>query len=281
MPSPAIRRRAVGAVAVLAALTLPASVPAGGVLEADLSLTNRDSVDPVATGATLNYAIEVSNAGPSAATELAMTDELAGGTTAVAASATGGGSCDPRPRRVVCRLDSLDPDASWSISIDAVVNKKKGSITNAASVLSATADPRPANNSQAETTTIAPPPDPPDCKGANATVVGTPGNDTLTGTEHRDVVVALEGDDTVAGLGGNDLICGGAGNDVLRGKADNDLLRGKAGADVVRGGGGADDVGGGAGSDRLFGGVHRDLLRGGPGRDHCQGGFGEDIEKGC
>jgi uncharacterized repeat protein (TIGR01451 family) len=148
-------------VAVLAALVLPASVPAGGVLEADLSLTNSDSVDPVATGATLNYAIEVSNAGPSAATDLAMTDELPGGTSAVAASA-GGGSCDPRPRRVVCRLDSLEPDASWSISIDVVVNKKRGSITNAASVLSATADPRPANNSQAQTTTIAPPPDPPD-----------------------------------------------------------------------------------------------------------------------
>jgi uncharacterized repeat protein (TIGR01451 family) len=268
-------------VAVLAALALPASVPAGGVLEADLSLTNLDSVDPVATGATLNYAIEVSNAGPSAATDLAMTDELASGTTAVSASTAGGGSCDPKPRKVVCRLDSLDPGASWSISIDAVVNKKKGSITNSASVLSATADPRPANNSQAQTTAIAPPPDPPDCKGANATVVGTPGNDTLTGTQHRDVIVALEGDDTVAGLGGNDRICGGAGNDVLRGEAGNDVLRGKAGADIVRGGDEADDVGGGAGSDRLFGGLRRDVLRGGPGRDHCQGGPGEDIEIRC
>jgi uncharacterized repeat protein (TIGR01451 family) len=268
-------------VAVLAALALPASVPAGGVLEADLSLTNRDSVDPVATGATLNYAIEVRNAGPSPAADLAMTDELSSGTTAVAASATGGGSCDPKPRKVVCRLDSLEPDASWSISIDAVVNKKKGSITNAASVLSATADPRPANNSQAQTTAIAPPPDPPDCKGANATVVGTPGNDTLTGTEHRDVVAALEGDDTVAGLGGNDLICGGAGNDVLRGKAGNDVLRGKSGDDVVRGGDEVDHLGGGAGNDRLFGGLRRDLLRGGPGRDRCRGGSGEDTEKGC
>ena len=280
MRSRATLGRLVGAVAVLAALALPASVPAGGVLEADLSVTNRDSVDPVATGETLNYAIEVHNAGPTAAIDLAMTDELPGGTTTVAASSAAG-TCDPKPRKVVCRLDSLDPDASWSISIDAVVTKKKGSITNAASVLSATADPRPANNSQAQTTAIAPPPDPPDCKGRNGTVVGTAGNDTLTGTEGRDVVVALEGDDVVVGLGGNDLICGGAGNDVLRGKAGNDVLRGKSGNDVVRGGGDADDLGGGGGSDTLFGGQRRDLLRGGPGRDRCRGGLGQDVEKGC
>jgi uncharacterized repeat protein (TIGR01451 family) len=270
----------VGAIAVLAALALPASGPARGQLEADLSLTNLDSVDPVATGATLTYAIEVHNSGPGTATDVAMTDNLPGGTTVVSATPVGG-TCNPNPHKVVCKLDSLAPDGSWSISIDAVVNKKNGSITNAASVQSALPDPRPGDNSQSQTTAIGLPPDPPDCEGTNGTVVGTEGNDTLTGTEHRDVVVALAGDDVVVGLGGNDLICGGAGNDDLRGMADVDVLRGKAGDDVVRGGDGDDDVGGGVGRDRLFGGLRPDLLRGGPGRDHCQGGFGADVKQSC
>ncbi len=270
----------IAAVAALVALALPASGPARGELEADLSLTNLDSVDPVATGATLTYTIEVRNAGPATATDVAMTDNLPGGTTVVSATPAGG-SCNPNPHKVVCELASLAVDASWSISIDAVVNKKRGSITNAASVQSALPDPRPGNNSQSQTTAIAAPPDPPDCEGTDATVVGTDGNDTLTGTDHRDVVAALAGDDAVAGLAGNDLICGGAGDDDLRGMADVDVLRGKSGGDAVRGGNGGDDVGGGSGRDRLFGGLRPDLLRGGPGRDRCLGGFGRDVKQSC
>ena len=72
--------------AVMAALVLPSAGPAGGELEADLALTNLDSVDPVVTATVLTYAIEVRNAGPAAATDLAMTDNLPGGTTVVSAT---------------------------------------------------------------------------------------------------------------------------------------------------------------------------------------------------
>jgi uncharacterized repeat protein (TIGR01451 family) len=280
MRNAVIRGGLVGVAVVLAALALPASGPARGQAEADLSLTNLDSVDPVITGAVLTYSIEVRNAGPAVATDVAMTDNLPGGTTVVSATPAGG-SCNPNPHKVVCKLDSLALEGSWSIAIDAVVNKKKGSLTNAASVQSALPDPRPGDNSQSQTTAIAPPPDPPNCEGTDGTVVGTDGDDVLTGTEARDVVVALGGDDLVIGFGGNGLICGGAGNDDLRGMADVDVLRGKSGDDVVRGGDGGDDVGGGPGRDRLFGGLRPDLLRGGPGHDHCQGGFGNDVKQSC
>ncbi len=266
--------------AVMAALVLPSAGTAGGELEADLTLTNLDSVDPVVTGTVLTYAIEVRNAGPAAATDLAMTDNLPGGTTVVSATPAGG-SCNPNPHKVVCKLDSLAVDGSWPISIDAVVNKKQGSLTNAASVQSGLPDPRPGDNSQTQTTAIAPPPDPPDCEGTDGTLVGTEGNDALTGTEGRDVVVALAGDDVVVGLGGNDLICGGSGNDLLRGMADSDVLRAKSGDDVVRGGDGGDNVGGGTGRDLLYGGLRPDRLYGGQGRDSCNGGFGADFKLSC
>ena len=274
---------AVAVVAMLAlpaALILPASAPAGGAPAADLGLTIADNPDPVATSTMLTYLVEVRNAGPAEATDLAMTDNLPGGATVVSAEPSAG-TCNPNPHKVVCRLDSLVTDGAWSIAISATVTKKRGTLTNAASVQSGLPDPRPGDNSATETTAIAPPPDPPDCEGVNGTIVGTEGDDALVGTEKRDVFVALGGNDVVEGLGGNDLICGGSGDDSLRGMAGADALRAKSGDDVVRGGDASDIVGGGSGRDRLFGGLRPDRLLGGPGRDRCFGGFGADDKIGC
>ena len=123
----------------------------------------------MATSTTLTYLIEVRNAGPAEATDLAMTDNLPGGATVVSAEPSAG-TCNPNPHKVVCRLDSLVADGAWSIAIAATVTKKRGTITNAASVQSGLPDPRPGDNSATETTAIAPPPDPPDCEGVNATI---------------------------------------------------------------------------------------------------------------
>jgi uncharacterized repeat protein (TIGR01451 family) len=265
----------------IAALGLPASGPARGTEPAaDLTLTNVDSPDPVQSGATLTYTVTVHNKGPDPAIDVAMTDNLPGGTTVVSATPSDG-RCNPNPRKVVCRLDPLAVDATWTIAIAVSVSKKKGSLTNAASVQSGLPDPRPGDNSQSQTTTIGSPPDPPDCEGLDATIPGTEANDSLVGTEQRDVIAALGGDDVIDGLGGNDRICGGSGDDQLRGRAGFDLLRAKSGADVVRGGDDRDDVGGGTGRDSLFGGLRQDTLRGGPGRDSCHGGFGADAKLSC
>jgi uncharacterized repeat protein (TIGR01451 family) len=270
----------VAALAV-AALGLPASGPAQGVdPAADLTLANVDSPDPVQSGATLTYTVAVRNGGPDAATDVAMTDNLPGGTTVVSASPSDG-RCNPNRRKVVCRVDPLAVDTTWTIVIAVSVSKKKGSLTNAASVQSGLPDPRPGDNSQSQTTAIAPPPDPANCEGVDATIQGTDGNDRLVGTDRHDVVAGLGGDDVIDGLGGNDRICGGSGDDQIRGRGGFDLLRAKSGADVVRGGDDRDDVGGGTGRDALFGGLRPDTLRGGPGRDSCSGGFGADSKRSC
>jgi hypothetical protein len=87
------------------------------------------------------------------------------------------------------------------------------------------------------------------CKGQQATIQGTPGNNQLTGTPARDVIAALAGNDTVSGLAGKDLICGGAGKDKLLGGKGKDTLLGQAGKDKLKGGGGKDICKGGKGND--------------------------------
>ena len=59
----------------------------------DLVTTLTDTPDPVAAGAQLTYAANVTNAGPNDATGVAVALPLAAGTTFVSASASTGGSC--------------------------------------------------------------------------------------------------------------------------------------------------------------------------------------------
>jgi hypothetical protein len=92
------------------------------------------------------------------------------------------------------------------------------------------------------------------CKGLNATIAGTGGNDVRTGTPGRDVIAGLGGSDTLSGIAGNDVICGGAGKDLLKG---------------------------GKGKDTLLGQKGKDALNGGPSRDLCKGGKGTDTASKC
>jgi Ca2+-binding RTX toxin-like protein len=118
------------------------------------------------------------------------------------------------------------------------------------------------------------------CQGANATIVGSKGDDKMVGTKGRDVMIGLGGDDKIKGRGGNDLICskggddrivGGAGNDTLGGGGGRDRASGGAGDDKIKGGARPDTLLGGGGEDRLIGGGGHDDLDGGTGRDHCSG----------
>jgi uncharacterized repeat protein (TIGR01451 family) len=247
---------------------------------ADLSLVKSDTPDPVTSGALLTYTIEVRNQGPDAATDVAMIDQLPGSVSLVSAIPSTG-TCEAKRRKVTCTLTNLVSQGIATVTIVVTVNKKKGSITNSASVQSAVADPQPANNLDTEVTQVVQPVGGPTCKGKQATIIGTEADETINGTNKRDVIVALGGHDIVFGFDGKDTICGGTGDDTIRGQADADLLRGSSGNDVVRGATGSDNVGGGAGRDRLGGGLFADILKGGPGRDRCNGGPGADIERSC
>jgi hypothetical protein len=102
------------------------------------------------------------------------------------------------------------------------------------------------------------------CKGRQATVLGSHGQDLLLGRPQADVIVAGRGNDVVRGIGANDLICLGGGNDRGNGGSGNDRLLG------------------GSGRDRLSGSSGNDRLIGGRGRDRCSGGGGgRDRAPGC
>src|SRR5688500_17964146 len=64
------------------------------------------------------------------------------------------------------------------------------------------------------------------CRGIEATIVGTGGDDDITGTPGDDVIVALGGDDSVDPGGGDDVVCGGRGRDHLRSDRGRDVLVG-------------------------------------------------------
>ncbi len=90
----------------------------------------------------------------------------------------------------------------------------------------------------------------PTCRGVEATIVGTDGDDVLRGTPGDDVIVAGKGNDSVYAGAGNDIVCGNGGADSLWGEAGRDVLLGGGGADTVIGGDDKDKVRGGSGADR-------------------------------
>jgi uncharacterized repeat protein (TIGR01451 family) len=272
----------VAVVAVAVVVVAPALAPAQETTpSADLSLTKSDSPDPVVSGAQLTYNIEVRNLGPDPATDVAITDNLPGGLDRLSVTPSVG-TCNDKDK-ITGDIPSLANGEVATVTIVVTVTKKKGSITNSASVQWAGSDPQAANNLGTETTKVSKAPGPagPSCRGRDPTIVGTEGDDSITGTDKRDVIVALGGNDTVFGLGGNDVICGFPGNDTIRGGAGIDVIRGASGRDVLKAGSSNDRVGGGLGRDRLGGGLGSDVLHGGPGRDRCNGGPGTDVKRSC
>jgi uncharacterized repeat protein (TIGR01451 family) len=255
---------------------------------ADLSVTKSDSPDPVGAGAALTYSIQVTNAGPDAATNVTVTDKLPKGVSFVSAASTQG-SCSAKGKgpTVTCTLGTLASSAGptynstpVTITIRVLAPQKGGTISNTASVTGDLKDPNPKNNSATATTRVVEARSP-TCGGHRATIVGTAGADVLVGTAGNDVIFAGAGSDRIRSLGGRDLICAGRGRDVVKSGARSDQVRGGPGADRLFGGGGADALRGGAGPDRLRGGRGPDLLAGGPGDDRCSGGPGRDALRSC
>jgi uncharacterized repeat protein (TIGR01451 family) len=118
---------------------------------ADLSISIADSPDPVAATAPLTYTITVSNAGPSAATDVSVTDQMPTGVTLDSATASQG-SCNPGST-VVCALGTINSGA-WATVTIVVTPLTAGTLSNTASVTNTSGDPVPANNSATATTTV-------------------------------------------------------------------------------------------------------------------------------
>lgn len=117
------------------------------------------------------------------------------------------------------------------------------------------------------------------CRGQQATIVGTDGDDVLVGSVGRDVIWAGPGNDTLSAERGNDVICGGAGTDLVRGGRNNDIVDGGPGdGDRAYGDLGDDQVTGGSGDgDEVAGNLGIDLVSGGSGdNDYVHGDYGWD-----
>lgn len=124
--------------------------------EADLAIIKADSPDPVNVGDNLSYTLEVSNNGPSDATDVIMTDVLPTGVTFVS-STPDPPTCTESGGMVTCDLDTMASGANESVSIVVTVEISAAvMITNTASVTATEPDPDPSNNTAIEDTTIRP-----------------------------------------------------------------------------------------------------------------------------
>jgi uncharacterized repeat protein (TIGR01451 family) len=126
---------------------------------ADLGVTGKNSPDPVITGSNLTYTITVSNNGPGTAQSVVVTDNLPASVTFVSCSATADGTCTGAGNNRTIGFSSLANGSSATITLLVTVNGAAATtITNAASVTSATADPVSANNSATATVVVQAPP---------------------------------------------------------------------------------------------------------------------------
>jgi large repetitive protein len=114
---------------------------------ADLSITKTGPASAL-TGNELSFTIVVANNGPSAATNVTVTDSLPNGLTHVSTTPSQG-SCSAVGRNVTCDLGAIANGASAQITLRArVANSLAGrSTTNTAQVDSDELDPNPSDNS--------------------------------------------------------------------------------------------------------------------------------------
>jgi uncharacterized repeat protein (TIGR01451 family) len=127
-----------------------------GVVQADLSIAQVDTPDPVSAGAVLTYTLSITNDGPDPATTVVVTDSLPVQVTYGGASGVDW-TCGHAGGEVVCTRANLDTGVASSIVITVTAPASGGVITNTAIVTSITADPNPANNTDTEQTTVNPP----------------------------------------------------------------------------------------------------------------------------
>jgi len=120
---------------------------------ADLGITKTASPEPVQAGGALTYTLTVTNAGPSTATNVSVTDTLPAGVTFT--SATGSGwVCNQAGGVVTCSLASLASGANGIITIVVGAPATAGMITNNATVTADQFDPATGNNSAMVTSTV-------------------------------------------------------------------------------------------------------------------------------
>ena len=125
---------------------------------ADLSVAKSVNIaENAQPGTTLVYTIDVSNAGPSPATDIVVTDTLPAGVTFVSGTGPGGETLTVSNGEVVANVTSLANGDSFSFTITVNVDQgASGDLVNSVAVASATLDPDASNDTASATTTLDP-----------------------------------------------------------------------------------------------------------------------------
>jgi uncharacterized repeat protein (TIGR01451 family) len=130
------------------------STPVGSI--ADLSIAKTSDPAAQTAGSAVTYRLTATNAGPNDATGVVVTDTLPPGVTVTSATGPAGTSCSTSGRVVTCTTDTLANGDTLPIALAVTIDPSTptGSLTDTATVRSATPDDVPANNSAAAGTTV-------------------------------------------------------------------------------------------------------------------------------
>lgn len=120
----------------------------------DLAITKTDSADPATNGSTLTYTITVTNTGPSAATNVRVTDILPSQLTFVSASASQG-TASHASGTVTGTLGTIASGGTVTMTINATVNvTSPTTVTNVATVTADESESNVSNNTATQTTQL-------------------------------------------------------------------------------------------------------------------------------
>lgn len=126
------------------------NIAVASATQADLSVTNSASPNPVTAGNNITYTQSVTNAGPAAAVTVSFTDPVPANTTALTLTGPAGWTCSTGTTPPSCTIASLaaNTTANFTYTVKVTTNATPGTIiTETDSVNSTTGDPNSANNS--------------------------------------------------------------------------------------------------------------------------------------
>lgn len=121
--------------------------------QSNLGLSMVDLADPVSTGSTLQYRLNVTNSGPNHATGVRLTNTLPPGVGPVTTSGSGW-ICTTSGSTLTCTLPSISLGGVAILNVSMAAPSAAGTVVNTASVSSDAIDPDTSNNSASESTLI-------------------------------------------------------------------------------------------------------------------------------